>query len=96
MSEPTVSYSQKPLVCPESFEPSFAGDLPGIYLDGLSKGIHGNAERTKIDRIMREQLECDGIDVIEIAAADLIDPEAMKRHLKRIAVKLRRPDLRDR
>ena len=67
-----------------------------IYLDGLSKGIHGNAERTKIDRVIREQLECDGIDVVEIAAADLIDPEAMKRHLKRIAVKLRRPDLRDR
>lgn len=65
-----------------------------IYLDGLSKGIHGNEERTRIDRMIREQLESEGIDVIEIAKSDLADPEALRRHLKRIATKLRRPDLR--
>lgn len=71
------------------------GAVLAVYLDGLSKAIHGSAERTKIDRLIREQLECDGIDVIEIASSDLADPEAMRRHLKRIAVKLKRPDLKD-
>ena len=64
-----------------------------VYLDGLSKGIHGNPDRARIDRMIREQLECDGIDVIEIASSDLSDREALRRHLKRIAVKLRKPDL---
>jgi hypothetical protein len=67
-----------------------------LYLDGLSRGVHGNPERARIDRMIREQLEADGIDVIEIASSDLADPEAMRRHLKRIAVKLKRHDLRDR
>jgi hypothetical protein len=61
-----------------------------IYLDGLSKGIHGNRNQQQLDRMIRESLEGEGVDVIEIAASDLNDPEAMKRHLKRISVKLRR------
>jgi ATP-dependent helicase YprA (DUF1998 family) len=61
-----------------------------IYLDGLSKGIHGNRNQQQLDRMIRESLEEEGVDVIEIAASDLNDPEAMKRHLKRISVKLRR------
>jgi ATP-dependent helicase YprA (DUF1998 family) len=64
-----------------------------VYLDGLSKGVHGGAERTRIDRMIRETLEADGVDVVEIASSDLTDPEAMRRHLKRIAVKLRRADI---
>ena len=32
----------------------------------------------------------EGYDVIELASSDLDDPEAMKRHLKRINMKLRR------
>lgn len=40
--------------------------------------------------MLRERLEEEGIDVIEIAASDLDDPEAFKRHLKRISMKLRR------
>ncbi len=61
-----------------------------LYLDGLSKGIHGNKNRHQMDRMIRERLEEEGIDVIEIASSDLDDPEAMKRHLKRISAKLRR------
>ncbi len=37
-----------------------------------------------------EMFEEEGVDVIEIASSDLDDPEAIKRHLKRISVKLRR------
>ena len=66
-----------------------------VYLDGLSKNIHGNVDRQQVDRLIREQLECEGIDVIEIACQDLSDDQAMKRHLKRIAMKLKRKDLRE-
>jgi ATP-dependent helicase YprA (DUF1998 family) len=72
------------------YEDPVSGTQLAIYLDGLSKGIHGNADRHQMDRMIRERLEEEGIDVIEISSSDLDDPEAMKRHLKRISVKLRR------
>ena len=72
------------------FEDPVSGVQLVVYLDGLSKGIHGNMERHQMDRMIRERLEEEGMDVIEIASSDLDDPEVMKRHLKRISVKLRR------
>ncbi len=72
------------------YEDPVSGTQLAVYLDGLSKGIHGNADRHQMDRMIRERLEEEGIDVIEIASSDLDDPEAMKRHLKRISGKLRR------
>ena len=72
------------------FEDPVSGVQLAVYLDGLSRGIHGNMERHQMDRMIRERLEEEGMDVIEIASSDLDDPEAMKRHLKRISVKLRR------
>ncbi len=72
------------------YDDPVSGRQLAIYLDGLSKGIHGNKARQQLDRVLRESLEEEGIDVIEIAASDLDDPEAMKRHLKRISMKLRR------
>jgi hypothetical protein len=64
-----------------------------IYLDGLSEAIHGNADARRKDRMIRQQAEAEGITVIEIASSDLNDPEAMRRHYRRIAFALRRPDL---
>ena len=64
-----------------------------IYLDGLSKDIHGNEERRRVDVIIRQQLESMGYDVIEIASTDLNDPEALRLSLKRIAAKMKRRDL---
>lgn len=52
-----------------------------IYLDGLSKGIHGNEERMKVDHYIRTILRSKGINVIEIAASDLDDPKVMNMHL---------------
>ena len=71
------------------FDDPIRGTQLAIYLDGLSKGIHGNKDQHQIDRMIRESLEEEGVDVIEIASSDLDDPEAMKRHLKRISMKLR-------
>ena len=72
------------------YEDPVGGVLLAVYLDGLSKAIHGNMERHQMDRMIRERLEEEGVDVIEIASSDLDDPEAMKRHLKRISIKLRK------
>ncbi|MDQ0257513.1 ATP-dependent helicase YprA (DUF1998 family) [Evansella vedderi] len=66
-----------------------------IYLDGLSKGIHGNSEREQIDNTIRQQLEAEDINVISIATSHLDDPEILKTQLKIIANKLRRRDLRN-
>ena len=60
-----------------------------IYLDGLSKEIHGNAERRRMDLIIRNILESKGIKVIEIASSDLNDPEIMNLHFQKIVVHLR-------
>lgn len=64
-----------------------------IYLDGLSKNIHGNVERRNVDLVIRQQLESLGYDVIEIASSDLNDPEALRLSLRRIAAKMKRKDL---
>ncbi len=72
------------------YEDPVNGVLLAVYLDGLSKDIHGNMGRHQMDRMIRERLEEEGVDVIEIASSDLDDPEAMKRHLKRISIKLRK------
>ena len=56
-----------------------------IYLDGLSKGIHGNEERMKIDHYIRTVLRSKGIHVEEIAASALDDPMMLRLHLKALA-----------
>ena len=66
-----------------------------IYLDGLSKNIHGNEERARIDAIIRQKLEIMGFSVIEISSSTLNDPEALKLKLAEIAAKLKRKDLRE-
>ena len=82
---------------PDLFHADRQGDIyVAIYLDGLSRGIHGDPDTARRDQFIRQQLEALGVDVLEIASSDLNDPEAMKLHLKRIAAKLRRRDLRER
>ncbi|HPI36959.1 MAG TPA: helicase-related protein [Ignavibacteriaceae bacterium] len=56
-----------------------------IYLDGLSKEIHGNIERRKVDLIIRNILDSRGIHVIEIASSDLNDPEIMNLYFSKLA-----------
>ncbi|HID74130.1 MAG TPA: hypothetical protein EYP43_03670 [Thermoplasmata archaeon] len=59
------------------------------YLDGLSKDIHGNEERRQVDHYIRAVLQAMGIDVIEIAASALDDPEMLRLHERAIARALR-------
>ena len=78
----------KPLgtTSPDAF---FAGDEgePGtvIYLDGLSAGIHGNAETQAHDHSIRTTLRNQGFEVIEIPASHLSDKAAMTIHFFRLA-----------
>ena len=51
-----------------------------VYLDGLSAHLHGNPETAEQDREIRDWLRNSGYDVIEIAASDLDDRDAMTRH----------------
>ena len=56
-----------------------------IYLDGLSAHLHGNPETAARDREIRDWLRNRGFGVIEIAAHDLHDRDAMTRHFRRLA-----------
>jgi len=59
-----------------------------IYLDGLSKHIHGNPETQVRDREIRAELRAEEHCVIEITAHDLSDQNAMARHFKKLAREL--------
>lgn len=65
---------------PDCYFPEDDPDAPGvcIYLDGLSREIHGNPETQARDRAIREQLRALGYEVFEIAASDLSDREKMR------------------
>ncbi|MBU7017131.1 MAG: DEAD/DEAH box helicase [Theionarchaea archaeon] len=67
-----------------------------IYLDGLSKNIHGNEERRKVDLLIRNLLRCQGYDVVEIAVSELDDPELLKSHLRLLGHVLNVEDIDER
>ena len=56
-----------------------------IYLDGMSKHIHGNPNIARRDREIRTWLESIGYEVIEIPANELDDEPSMARHFRRLA-----------
>ena len=65
-----------------------------IYLDGLSRHLHGNPATAEKDREIRSWLRNHGYEVIEIAANQLTDEDAMMRHFRRLAGCLGMWDLR--
>ncbi len=66
-------------------DPSERTDGLCIYLDGLSEAIHGNPDARRRDRKLRQELEARDYDVVEIAASELNDVEAMRGYIARIA-----------
>jgi SOS-response transcriptional repressor LexA len=64
-----------------------------IYLDGLSRGIHGNEARQRADAIIRDQLEDQGWSVVPIAASHLDDPVVLAADFRRVARALKRRDI---
>ena len=59
-----------------------------IYLDGLSKHLHGNPETRDRDWQIRGELRSEDHEVIVITAVDLDDAQAMTKHFKRLARQL--------
>jgi ATP-dependent helicase YprA (DUF1998 family) len=55
-----------------------------IYLDGMSKHIHGNPETAERDREIREMLANKGYEVISIPFGHLSDRETMRRYFFRL------------
>jgi hypothetical protein len=55
-----------------------------IYLDGMSRHIHGNAATQRRDRELREELRNRGYEVFEIPFGQLSDRDAMIRHFYRL------------
>ena len=64
-----------------------------VYLDGISRGLHGDPRTARRDQLIRGMLELDGYTVIVIQARDLDDPQAVRMHLKNIAEAMGRADL---
>jgi hypothetical protein len=64
-----------------------------IYLDGMSRGLHGDPNVARKDQIIRQAVEIDGYTVIVVQRRDLDDPQAVRQHLKNIAQAIGRSDL---
>jgi hypothetical protein len=63
-----------------------------IYLDGMSRGLHGDPNVARKDQIIRQAVELDGYTVIVVQRRDLDDPQAVRQHLKNIAQAMGRGD----
>jgi len=65
---------------PDCYFPEDDPEEPGVcvYLDGLSRELHGDPQTQANDRAIREQLRAQDYDVFEIAASDLFDREKMR------------------
>jgi hypothetical protein len=64
-----------------------------VYLDGMSRGLHGDPKTAQRDQLIRGMLELDGYKVIVVQSRDLNDPQAVRQHLKNIAEAMGRGDL---
>jgi len=64
-----------------------------VYLDGMSRGLHGDPNMAKKDHIIRGAIELDGYTVIVVQSRDLNDPQAVRQHLRNIAQAMGRGDL---
>ncbi|MCB2211767.1 DEAD/DEAH box helicase [bacterium] len=67
-----------------------------VYLDGMSRHIHGNKETAERDREIRGWLRQEGYQVIEIPYNELDDKKAMTRHFKRLAKFIEGKDMANR
>jgi hypothetical protein len=64
-----------------------------VYLDGMSRELHGNPKQARQDQIVRGTLEDNGYKVIVVQSRDLNDPQAVRQHLRNIAQAIGRTDL---
>lgn len=70
-----------------------SGKKVAVYLDGLSKGIHGNPNQQRKDELIRDALEDMGAEVIVIPASHLSDAKGRLLFMKKLARALGRREL---
>ncbi len=63
-----------------------------VYLDGLSRTLHGSVDRQRADAIIHDRLDELGWKVVVIAASHLDDPELLTAGFRRIARTLKGRD----
>lgn len=73
--------------------PDWRYDKVAVYLDGMSRNLHGDPKTAQRDQLIRQALELDGYTVIVIQSRDLDDPQAVRQHLCSIASAIGRADL---
>ena len=56
-----------------------------VYIDGMSRGLHGDPNVARKYKIIRQAVELDGYTVIVVQRRDLDDPQAVRFHLRNIA-----------
>ena len=64
-----------------------------VYVDGMSRGLHGDPKIAQRDHILRQAVEHDDWKVIVVQSRDLNDPQAVRLHLRNIAQAMGRGDL---
>ena len=64
-----------------------------VYLDGMSRGLHGDPKTAQRDQLIRGTLELDGYKVIVVQSRDLNDPQAVRQHLRNIAQAMGKTDI---
>jgi hypothetical protein len=69
-----------------STEPDWLHELTkvAVYLDGMSRRLHGDPNIARKDQIIRQSMELDGYTVIVIQKRVLDDPQAVRLHLRNI------------
>jgi hypothetical protein len=65
-------------------DPSERSDGICIYLDGMSRNLHGDPDRQQRDRAIRDELRNQGYEVFEIPVGSLDDRQSMAAHFFRI------------
>ncbi len=66
-----------------------------LYVDGMSRHLHGSEQTAQRDQLIRQLLELEGYRVIVVQSRDLDDPQAVRTHLRNLADAIGRSDLRD-
>lgn len=64
-----------------------------VYLDGMSKALHGDPKTAQRDQLIRGMMELDGYTVIVVQSRDLYDAQAVRQHLRNIAQAIGKADL---
>lgn len=64
-----------------------------VYLDGMSRALHGDPKTAERDQLIRGMPELDGYKVIVVQSRDLNDPQAVRQHLRSIGEAMGRADL---